>query len=236
MSASTTSSPQNKMTAQRVGIFVDVQNMFYSAKNMHQSKIDYRRLMDEITGSRSLVRTIAYMVKKPDVDQSGFEDALSRLGYDLKVKELKIRNDGSSKGDWAVGMTMDIISMVSKLDVVVFVTGDGDFAPLLDYVRNNGCRAEVVSFRGSTATELLERADAYIPIEGDMLFKIKKYEREATEEEGDSSTSSSDAPKKTARKKAPAADASEEEDSLAFRFANFGDGSDGMDFLGEEDE
>src|SRR5258708_12243550 len=84
---------------QRLGIFVDVQNMFYSAKLLHQSKVDYGRLLREITGTRHLIRAIAYIVQKPDVNQAGFHEALSRFGYELKIKELKIRphpNDHSA--------------------------------------------------------------------------------------------------------------------------------------------
>ena len=89
-------------TAQRVAIFVDVQNMFYSAKTLHQSKIDYRKLLEEILKGRQLVRATAYVVQKADVDQSAFLEALRRSGYEVKGKELTIRDDGTSKGDWKV--------------------------------------------------------------------------------------------------------------------------------------
>src|SRR5438477_8947530 len=122
---------------QRLGIFVDVQNMFYSAKLLHQSKVDYGRLLKEITGTRHLVRAIAYIVQKPDVNQAGFHEALSRFGYELKIKELKIRPDsdrgergdrgdrgdrsdrgggGTAKGSWEIGLTIDALMMAPRLD------------------------------------------------------------------------------------------------------------------------
>jgi uncharacterized LabA/DUF88 family protein len=167
---------------QRLGIFVDVQNMFYSAKLLHQSKVDYGRLLREITGTRHLIRAIAYIVQKPDVNQAGFHEALSRFGYELKIKELKIRPDPdgragtTAKGSWEIGMTIDAITMASKLDCVTLVTGDGDYVPLVECLKMNGCRVEVVSFERSTAGELVKAADQYIPIQEAWIFKEKKFE------------------------------------------------------------
>ncbi len=166
---------------QRLGIFVDVQNMFYSAKLLHQSKVDYGRLLREITGTRHLIRAIAYIVQKPDVNQAGFHEALSRFGYELKIKELKIRPDpdrsgGTAKGSWEIGMTIDAMTIAAKLDCVTLVTGDGDYVPLVECLKNYGCRVEVVSFERSTAGELVKAADQYIPIQEAWIFKEKKFE------------------------------------------------------------
>lgn len=159
---------------QRLGIFVDVQNMFYSAKALHQSKIDYSKLLLEIICDRDLIRAIAYVVHKPDVDQSSFTDALIRLGYEIKTKELRLRPDGTAKGDWDMGMAIDTIAMAPKLDTIVLVSGDGDFAPLVEMLKAHGCRVEVVSFRKSTAIELIEASTKYTAIEESLLFKKKK--------------------------------------------------------------
>jgi uncharacterized LabA/DUF88 family protein len=159
---------------QRLGIFVDVQNMFYSAKALHQSKIDYSKLLQEIITNRDPVRAIAYVVHKVDVDQSSFTDALKRLGYEIKTKELRLRPDGTAKGDWDMGIAIDTIGMAPKLDTVVLVTGDGDFVPLVEMLKAHGCRVEVVSFRRSTAVELIEACTQYTAIEESMLFKKKK--------------------------------------------------------------
>jgi len=167
---------------QRIGIFIDVQNMFYSAKLLHQSKVDYGRLLREITGTRQLVRAIAYIVQKPDVNQTGFHEALSRFGYELKIKELKVRPDSdgrggtTAKGSWDIGLTIDALMMAPKLDTVILVTGDGDFVPLVDALKVHGCRVEVVSFERSTAGELIRAADQYIPIQEAWIFKEKKFE------------------------------------------------------------
>src|SRR5882757_7425492 len=117
---------------QRLGIFVDVQNMFYSAKLLHQSKVDYGRLLREITGTRHLVRAIAYIVQKPDVNQAGFHEALSRFGYELKIRpDPEGRSGTTAKGSWEIGLTIDALMMAPNLDTVTLVTGDGDYVPLV---------------------------------------------------------------------------------------------------------
>ena len=166
---------------QRLGIFVDVQNMFYSAKLLHQSKVDYGRLLREITGTRHLVRAMAYIVQKPDVNQAGFHEALTRFGYELKIKELKLRPEAEGrgatvKGSWEVGMTVDAMMMAPKLDTMALVTGDGDYVPLVEALKQHGCRVEIYSFERSTAGELIRAADQYIPIQESWIFKEKKFE------------------------------------------------------------
>ena len=163
-----------KWTNQRIGIFVDVQNMFYSAKALHHSKIDYSKLLLEAVDGRNLIRAIAYVVQKAEVDQSGFIEALTRLGYEIKTKELRMRADGTAKGDWDMGIAIDTIAIAPKLDTVVLVSGDGDFAPLVHMLKARGCRVEVVSFKKSTAIELVDAATNYIAIEESLLFKEKK--------------------------------------------------------------
>jgi len=183
MNGSTGTSPAliSRTFPQRLGIFIDVQNMFYSAKILHQSKVDYGRLLRELTGTRHLVRALAYIVHKPDVNQAGFHEALSRFGYELKIKELKMRPDTEgrtavAKGSWEVGMTIDALMMAPKLDTVSLVTGDGDYVPLVECLKMHGCRVEVVSFERSTAGELIKAADQYIPIQESWIFKEKKFE------------------------------------------------------------
>lgn len=168
-------------TAQRVGIFVDVQNMFYSAKTLHQSKIEYRKLLEGILRGRKLVRAIAYVVQKTDVDQSGFLEALRRSGYEVKEKDLTIREDGTSKGDWKMEIALDAVTLEPKLDCVVLVSGDGDFLPLVNVLNVRGCRTEVVSFEQSTSNELMRACHQFIPIEQDVLFKEEKFVRQQRE-------------------------------------------------------
>jgi len=168
-------------TDQRVGIFVDVQNMFYSARTLHQSKVDYSKLLGALVSGRKLVRAIAYVVQKPDVDQKAFLEALRRAGYEIKIRELTVRDDGSARGDWDVGITIDSLSMSPKLDTVILVTGDGDFAPLVDALQSNGCRVEIVSFEQSTSNDLIRSCQEFVPITESVLFKEEKFVREQQE-------------------------------------------------------
>jgi uncharacterized LabA/DUF88 family protein len=171
------------MTAQRVGVFVDVQNMFYAAKKLHQSKVDYGKLLKGVVGDRQLVRAIAYIVQKADIDQSNFHDALCRFGYELRVKELKIREDGEgrniAKGNWDVGMTVEIMQLASKLDVVILISGDNDLLPLVECLAQLGVRVELVGFVGSTATQLSRSCHFFTPIAMEWTFKEKKFDQEA---------------------------------------------------------
>ncbi len=167
-----------RISEQRVGVFVDVQNMFYSAKALHQSKIDYSKLLQEIVGKRKLIRALAYVVKKSEVDQSNFTEALERLGYEIKSKDLRLRPDGTAKGDWDMGIAIDTIAIAPKLDTVVLVSGDGDFVPLVEMLKAHGCRVEVISFRKSTAAELVTAATKYTAIEESLLFREKKFQKD----------------------------------------------------------
>lgn len=156
---------------QRIGIFVDVQNLFYSARALFNGKINFKKLIEYIVGGRELTRAIAYIVQKPDSDQSGFVEALKNMGYEIKSKELRIRLDGTAKGDWDMGIAIDALAIASKLDVVVLVSGDGDFVPLVEMLKAQGCKVEVVSFEKSSAAELISAATEYIAIDKTWLLK-----------------------------------------------------------------
>lgn len=171
---------------QRVGVFVDVQNMFYSAKLMHQSKLDYGKLLKEVVGEqRLLVRALAYIVQKPEVQQSSFHEALQKFGYELRVKEMKLRPDTNAKegstfkGSWQVGLTVDALHLAPKLDVVILISGDGDYVSLVQALRMNGCRVELISFERSTSAELIKAVDQFIPIQEGWMFKEKKFAEQA---------------------------------------------------------
>jgi len=168
---------------QRVGIFIDVQNMFYSARSLHQSKVDYSKLLGELMRGRKLVRAIAYVVQKPDVDQNAFLEALRRSGYEVKRKELAVRDDGSTRGDWDVGLTIDALSLAPRIDAAVLVTGDGDFVPLVEALRIMGCYVEIASFQQSTSNELIRCCDQFMPIGTEVLFKDEKFVREYRQRE-----------------------------------------------------
>jgi uncharacterized LabA/DUF88 family protein len=164
---------------QRVGVFIDVQNMFYSAKHLYRAKLNYKRLLWEMAAGRQLVRAVAYMVTKPEVDQGAFVDALTRIGYETRIKYLKINSDGSAKGDWAMEMSLDIMATLPQLDTIALVTGDGDYVPLIERLKVIGIRTEVLGFPQNTATELMNSAHAFVTIPEAMLIKDKKFEEQA---------------------------------------------------------
>lgn len=149
-----------QQTAQRVGVFVDVQNMYYSARALYDQRVDFGQILEEAAGGRQLVRAIAYVIQADKSQEDTFFDALEERGFELRKKDLLEFSGGNKKGDWDVGLAIDVVTMVDKLDVVVIVSGDGDFAPLLRYVKMRGARAEVMSFGSSLSSDLLEQADA----------------------------------------------------------------------------
>ncbi len=160
--------------AQRVGVFVDVQNLYYSAKQMFNSKINYKALLEDSVSGRQLVRAIAYVIKADVKDEKNFFDALESIGYDVKAKDLQIFYGGAKKGDWDVGIAMDTIELAPKLDVVVLVSGDGDYVPLVHHLRSVGCRIEVIALKGSTSAKLIEVADSFLDLESNKrryMFK-----------------------------------------------------------------
>jgi uncharacterized LabA/DUF88 family protein len=167
------------MTELRVGIFVDVQNIFYAAKPFN-ARLDFEKLLELSVGKRRLIRAIAYVVQSPDVDQSNFISMLQQKSYEVKIKDLRQRSDGSAKGDWDMGMAIDIMRFVDKLDVVVLVSGDGDFVPLVELVKTLGPRVEVISFTYNTARDLINSADEHIPIEEALLLKNSAQAESAT--------------------------------------------------------
>jgi len=154
----------------RVGIFVDVQNIFYASKQFN-SRLDFDKLLKISVGSRRLIRAIAYVVQSPEVDQSSFISMLQQKSYEVRRKDLRQRSDGSAKGDWDMGMAIDVMRFVNTLDVVVLVSGDGDFVSLVNLVKTIGPRVEVISFLHNTARDLINSADKHIPIENELLLK-----------------------------------------------------------------
>lgn len=155
---------------QRVGIFVDVQNMFYAAKHLYNSKLNFARLLDYIARGRPLVRSIAYVVQTPEIDQSNFLTMLRANAYEIRSKDLKQRPDGSCKGDWDMGLALDALAMSERLDVVAIVSGDGDFVDLVNFLKARGVRVEVYSFPYSTAEELRHAATEYFQMGTEIVI------------------------------------------------------------------
>jgi len=148
---------------QRIGIFIDVQNLYHTAKNLHNARINYKELIKEIVGDRKLIRALAYVVKTDTTfGEESFFEALKHAGIELRMKDIQIFPGGMKKADWDVGMAVDAIRMSSFLDVVVLVTGDGDFLPLVEYLKwGAGREVEIVSFGRSSSGKLKEEADYF---------------------------------------------------------------------------
>lgn len=154
----------------RVGVFVDVQNMFYAAKDRYAGRLDYIKLLDLIVGPRRLVVAYAYVVQIPEINQAGFLSLLEHNGYTIKSKDLRMRGDGSAKGDWDVGIAIDVVSMLDALDVVILASGDGDFCALAEVIKQQGKRVEVAAFAHNTSMDLQRMADQFFPIGDDLLI------------------------------------------------------------------
>ena len=150
---------------QRVGLFVDVQNMYYSAKNLYSKKVNFGELMQIGANNRSLVRAIAYVIRADVEPESNFFEALQKQGYEVKAKDLQVFFGGAKKGDWDVGIAMDVMRTAAKLDTIVLVSGDGDFKDLLEHVKSLGCRAEVIAFGKTASSRLIEEADRYVDLD-----------------------------------------------------------------------
>ncbi|MCC6934398.1 MAG: NYN domain-containing protein [Candidatus Yanofskybacteria bacterium] len=149
----------------RVGVFVDMQNLYHSAKHLHNARINFAELLKLAVADRQIVRALVYVVKSGETEEQPFFEALEKSGLELKMKDLQVFAGGAKKADWDVGMAVDVISMAKQLDVAVLVTGDGDFVPLVEYLRHNGLIVEAVSFGRSTSLKLKEAVNNYYDLD-----------------------------------------------------------------------
>ena len=152
---------------QRVGIFIDTQNMYYSARFTFGKKVNFGNIVKDAVGERKLIRAVAYVVKTKTAEETPFFEALEKLGIELREKDLMEYFSGQKKADWDVGLTVDVIRMLDMLDVVVLVSGDGDYLPLVEYIKNRGRIVEVIAFRETTSTRLFDAADNYVNLSDD---------------------------------------------------------------------
>lgn len=153
---------------QRVGVFIDVQNMYYSAKNLFGAKVNFGNIVKEAIAGRKLIRAIAYVVSTEGKEEQPFFDALYNLGIETKERPLQIFYGGEKKADWDVGLTVDAMRLSPSLDAVVLVSGDGDFIPLVEYLKfNQGKQVEVLAFGGTTSSKLKEAADDFVDLSED---------------------------------------------------------------------
>jgi uncharacterized LabA/DUF88 family protein len=153
---------------QRVGIFIDTQNVYHSAKNLYRSKVNFGKVVQDVLAGRKLIRAIAYVISSESGDEQNFFDALTKSGIETKTKDLQVFIGGAKKADWDVGLAVDAIKMSTKLDTIIIISGDGDFVPLVEYLKtNSGCQVEVVAFGKSTSSKLIESADDFIDLDQD---------------------------------------------------------------------
>lgn len=151
----------------RVGMFVDVQNLYYCAKNLYQAFPNYKALLSEAVSDRQLVCAFAYVVSANIPKQEDFFEALRSSGIEVKQKDLQIFPGGIKKGNWDVGIAVDILRYMDRVDVVVLASGDGDFTELLDFLKNQGVKTEVMSFGRTTSKRLIEEADRFIDLDSE---------------------------------------------------------------------
>jgi uncharacterized LabA/DUF88 family protein len=168
---------------QRVGVFIDIQNLYHSAKNLYSARVNYKELLQEAVGGRKLIRAVAYVVKSEGVltdpspagaqsAEASFFEALVRSGIELRMKDLQVYHGGFKKADWDVGMSVDAIRMSEFLEAVVLVTGDGDFVPLVEYLQSRGRQVEVMAFGKSASAKLKEEVDLFTDLGEDPRFLI----------------------------------------------------------------
>lgn len=169
---------------QRVAIFVDVQNVYHSAKNLYRARVNFKELLRVAVENRPLLRAVAYVVKSDTaLGEESFFEALKQTGFELRLKDLQIYPDGSKKADWDIGMAIDAVRLASSVDAIILVTGDGDFVPLVEYLKwGLGKQVEAVAFRRSASAKLKESVDRFTDLESipRILLKIRERKEKKT--------------------------------------------------------
>jgi uncharacterized LabA/DUF88 family protein len=161
----------NKHSGQRIAVLIDVQNLYHSARNTYQAKVNFKEILKTAVSERNLVRAFAYVVRTKTGEEKPFFEALIKLGIETRVKDLQEFYDGQKKADWDVGIVIDAIRIAPSLDALVLVSGDGDFIPLVDYLKNQGKRVEAIAFGKSASHSLKESVDEFI----DLSKNARKY-------------------------------------------------------------
>lgn len=161
--------------SQRVGVFVDVQNVYHSSKHLYGARVNFGGLIREAVAGRHLVRAVAYVVRSETGVEESFFDALRKTGLELREKNLQVYADGVKKADWDVGMAVDVIRMANFLDTIALVTGDGDFVPLVEYVKwGLGRQVEVYGFEKTTSSRLREAADRFVALDDVQKILLRR--------------------------------------------------------------
>ncbi len=166
---------------QRIGVLVDVQNLYYSALNLYKQRVNFAQILKDAVKDRKLIRAIAYVIKAEAMKEQTFFDALKRIGFEIRSKDLQIFYGGAKKGDWDVGIAMDAIELAPKLDVIVLISGDGDFVPLVHHLKRAiGCKVEVMAFGRSCSGKLKEEVDDFYDLDSKeyVMASSKKHHQQ----------------------------------------------------------
>ena len=156
---------------ERIAIFVDVQNIYYTVRHTYNCHFNYNAFWSKATANRTVIKAIAYAIDRGDKKQQEFQQILRGIGFEVKLKPYIQRNDGSAKGDWDVGITLDVIDTAKEVDTVILLSGDGDFDLLLDKIKMDyPVSTEVYGVPNLTAHSLINASTRFIPIEGDLLL------------------------------------------------------------------
>lgn len=155
-----------KHKSQRVGVLIDAQNLYHSAKNIYKAKVDFAEIMKTAVSGRQLIRAIAYVITTESGEEQTFFEALTKLGIETKTKDLQTFSSGAKKADWDVGIAVDAMRLAPRLDAVIIVSGDGDFVPLVEYLKGTfNTQVEVIAFGKSASALLKEAADDFIDLD-----------------------------------------------------------------------
>jgi len=166
---------QPKPKEQRVEVLIDVQNLYHSAKNLYHARVNYQEILKQAIAGRKFIRAFGYVVRTKSGEEAPFFDALAKLGIETRIRDLQEFYGGAKKADWDVGIVIDAIRTSPGLDVIVLVSGDGDFISLVEYLKNQGKRVEVMAFGRTTSSKLKEIADEFVDLdEGLPKFLLKK--------------------------------------------------------------
>ena len=170
-----------KHPEQRVGVFIDTQNLYHSAKNIYHARVNFGNVLKDSVAGRHLIRARAYVVTTESGEEKGFVEALEKIGIETRTKDLQIFFGGAKKADWDVGLAVDAITAAPNLDTVILFTGDGDFIPLVEYLKvHDGCQVEVVSFGKSTSGRLKDAADHFLDLDNDPRRYLMNYRSAST--------------------------------------------------------
>jgi uncharacterized LabA/DUF88 family protein len=174
-----------KHLAQRVAVLVDAQNMYHSAKHIHGARLNFGKAVEDLVSGRPIVRAIAYVAKSKTGEESAFFDALIESKIEPKIKDVQEYSSGAKKADWDVGMAIDAVMLAEKVDVIILMTGDGDFVPLIEYLHGRGVMVEVAAFAESTNSQLREKADSFVDLSVTSKYLLRSGAKKPVSKESD---------------------------------------------------